>query len=823
MLGLAGTDPNQLAGTHHNQLEDDQLEDVQPHAIERNGEFARGLREISPIAAPRRATSNPVPSLQRVYHSDQSTQTQVTPRLLWFKLRRAMPRFLPPLPVLLPTFLALGLLFSPTWGILDYHASLALAPLMGLCALQLAGKKQDSWRHLALLGLLPLLILLLASLWLPNCNRLYGLGFYALGPLSSLLVGLGYGRLGLLIWPAQPLRLAYALALLSTLVPLAHFLLQPQVFAYHGLVGYVAGALYEDAVAIQTPYLLFRLFDILLWLPVIFLPRPRWTLGLGLAQLALAVTLFFAANTQEWRIQTTEIQQTLRREVQHDQQFVAHLPDTLLVDHNLALWIRDIAFRYAELQDAFGTRPQQPIDLYFYRDAGQKQRLMGANRVDMAKPWLRQVHMVLPEFGSTTLTHELAHVFAAQWAQTPLGIPLRHALIPDAVAIEGLAVAMEWPVRGNLDPHQWTRAMRMHKLAPTPTQLWSLTGFLGQQSDRAYTVAGSFLRWLGQTRGWPQVARVYAGEPLEEVTGQPLKSLELEWNRFVDDENLHPLTELDLARAQLRFARPGLFEKPCALEIGRSCQRADRLAALGKPNRAVAVRKKLLTALEKWIDRGMDDPDLHLDLADDLAQSGNLQAALEELTELRARTGQHRLHPLLLALVESAQADLLWRQGKIGEAEAIWRDLLRQPLAEPQLRTLEVKLHFSRIGVAKNAMENLWLTGQKPQPGGTDPLLEALFLALPEDAIAQSLWARRLLVRGEVGKALQMLENSALHLEVPYTARESARQLVWRQILDPQLQAVTVLTRMLAESAVPPATREEWLRREAFNRSRAIP
>ena len=68
--------------------------------------------------------------------------------------------------------------------------------------------------------------------------------------------------------------------------------------------------------------------------------------------------------------------------------------------------------------------------------------------------------MVLPEFGASVLKHELAHVFAAGLTDSPLGVPLRHGLVPDALLIEGVAMAAEWPLHEGLDLHQWAAAMR---------------------------------------------------------------------------------------------------------------------------------------------------------------------------------------------------------------------------------------------------------------------------------------------------------------------------------------------------------------------------
>ena len=131
------------------------------------------------------------------------------------------------LPILLPTLLAAALLTSPTWGALDYHASLALAPVVGLGAMTLALQPLPLLRRVGWTVALPLLVLLAGSLFVPNCNRVYGLEFYALGPLCSAFVGIGWARLGQLLLPRHAAKLAWTGALL----PLPDVTLKPPKFS----------------------------------------------------------------------------------------------------------------------------------------------------------------------------------------------------------------------------------------------------------------------------------------------------------------------------------------------------------------------------------------------------------------------------------------------------------------------------------------------------------------------------------------------------------------------------------------------------------------
>src|SRR5690606_36972577 len=104
------------------------------------------------------------------------------------------------------------------------------------------------------------------------------------------------------------------------------------------------------------------------------------------------------------------------------------------------------------------------------------------------------------------LRHELAHVVAGEFGDPLFGVAARRVLgLPLAFnvgLIEGIAVAADWPdhfVRP-LTPHQSVKAMLELGVAPPVEKLLS-TGFFQFSAARSYTVAGSFLRFLLETRG----------------------------------------------------------------------------------------------------------------------------------------------------------------------------------------------------------------------------------------------------------------------------------------------------------------------------------
>lgn len=708
-----------------------------------------------------------------------------------------MWRALPAWPALVPTLVALVLITIPGLGTLDYHACLILAPIVGLCAGHLVLRGPARLTDWLALVLAPLAALWFAAYWLPNCNLLYGSWFYVLGPGCSALVGAAWGRLAswLPVGPWLRVGAFWLLVLLSLVRPALHFYWNPQVFAFHGLVGWLAGALYEDAVTVRWPYIAYRLLDVAVWGPLLALPSPPLAAlrTSAHARLLLALVIVAAvvselrAGPERWRVTTTQIAaEALPVQVRVPAEggvpaLVLHLPAGPRWTWARTLLAEDVAFRAWQLRRWFGKAPTATIDVFLYPDADSKRDWMGAERVDMAKPWLRQVHMALPEYGASVLAHELAHVFASVAAPPPFAVPLRHGLIPDAVLIEGVAVAAEWPVRGGLDPHQQARAMRLLGLAPDLRTLFSPVGFFGQSSDRAYTLAGSFLRWLATTHGMPAVLRLYETADVEVATHLSLDELTLAWGVFVDDPRLHPLAAADIDRARARFERPGLFAQPCALEVGRCEVRAHQFWRTGRDLRAHAAWKSLVERVAA-ASGGAVAPDLTQAWAVSRFRAGETESALALLDQLAAlpeattKTTGPALNRLQRAQVWLLRGDLRLQAGDLAGALADWRDAAGLPVGEGTLRLLEVKRALLAQPDDLQFVQRVLAAGGPPIDA--ERMIDEFHASRPDQPVAAYLWARMHLLRDRPEEAAAVLHKTWPQLEkLTWTGRETARLL----------------------------------------------
>ncbi|MCA9670099.1 MAG: hypothetical protein KC503_31100 [Myxococcales bacterium] len=538
---------------------------------------------------------------------------------------------------------------------------------------------------LALL-VLPLLIVTINAARVRTCDPLPGLLFLALMPLLGALAGAALGVIVALLLPRPALASALSLLLLlgSVGVSLWRFYATPAVFAYDPFVGYFPGAIYDPDVAVRAPLLWYRLHTTMWVAGALLLAarqldpaalRLRWRplpaarswrlLGASLLALGLAATLFALRGRLAFAPDGADIRRELGG-ARHTEHFDIHFPrslspsvvDALVADHEL---------RYAQLSALMKLRPPR-IRSYVFASAEQKRRLMGAARTLIAKPWRREIYLTRSRFPQRALRHELAHIFAADWGDGLLGIALGTARflgfipvpVPNMGLVEGLAVAAEWPAAGESTPHQQALALVKLELAPPLRRLFGI-GFYGFAGGRSYTYAGSFIRWLADTRGWPLVSKLYrSGGDFAGVYRRPLAKLAAEWRQFLRTKITLPDAQLQLARE--RFRQPGIFRRACPLVIANLRGDAADLEQKGQLRQATAVRERICR-----FEPG--DPGNLFALMETLANAGETARALATAKRI---LGHRSTSKPLARKVHELSGDLQWLDGHEDQATAAY-------------------------------------------------------------------------------------------------------------------------------------------------------
>ncbi|MET0342789.1 MAG: hypothetical protein ABW252_17410 [Polyangiales bacterium] len=544
--------------------------------------------------------------------------------------------------------------------------------------------------------LVPVVLIALNSLRGKACDPLSGLRFIALGPLcgTSLAAVLGTGIGSTLERGKLPIVLAALLPLFEVARATYDFIGSPTIFAFAHFAGYFPGTFYDRQVDVPAAWLTHRLLGLAIAVGVWALlsagrdpdsgrvaaarlaTRPLAVLMAALLAVA-SIAMVRDAHARAHASRSASITERLGQVVE-TKRCRAVVPREL-PRGDAARLAEDCEFRITQIERLLAVQERERITAFFFRSPQEKRQLMGAARVYIAKPWRREVYLQLGDHPHPVLAHELGHVVARHASRGPFGVPGRlFGLIPEPTLVEGMAVALEPHARDELTPHQWAKAAHAEKLAPPLASLLGAS-FFGTNQALAYTLAGSFLRYVLDTKGPAVVRKVYALGSVEDALGQPFATLERDWKTFLATVPLPPRAA---ALARLKFERAGVFSQVCPhqieeLENGLSAAlgAGDLPGAAGKCREVLAVDPR--------------NTGTRATLAGVLARSGDERAATAELSKLEAPP---RAPTPTIARARMALADAAFARGQLTEAEAGYRALLDAPQPEAELRQLDVRL-----------------------------------------------------------------------------------------------------------------------------------
>ena len=645
------------------------------------------------------------------------------------------------------------------------------------------------WNAAALL--LPIGVILLNGLRRPVCDPLSGLLLVLLLPLPTALLAAALGFAAAALAPRRAwllCTLAFKAALAQALWPI---LLGPQVFAFDHLGGMYPGPIYDEAIGATPALWAFRACTL------------AWTVaaaGLGLFALARraqraederpppsppdlagrrerasshrlalallvggglpAAALSLSAERLHWQASAAQLDAELGGRLEGER-VVLHFPREKAEAEQQRLLV-DCEASAQEVLEFLGTPGAKParVDVFLFRSAEEKRRLVGAAETSFTKPWLRQVHTNDATAPHPIVRHELAHALGADASRTLFGVPGRLlGLVPDMAFIEGFAVAADWPV-GESTVDEETAALRKLGKLPDLAQLFATGRFYGEAGPSAYTTAGSLIRLLWRTRG-PDALRAAYGSPEGLSALGPIAGLAREHAAFLDSVIV---PESVLALAALRFSQPAILRKRCAHEVAE-LQRSAGLAAQRGDSRAAAQLWRQCSALEP------DDPGPLLAERRALAQAGDAVGASRAEA---AALAHPKLSPPQRAQLLTELGDAAWKRGDAGAADARYAQAAALPQTEGQRRALQAR-RFALAEPARWPAVRRLLTDGDSGPE-TWLLLRDLDLARPGEGFAAYLLAKQAQNRGAWETCLRFAGAAAERpLPGPFFATELRR------------------------------------------------
>lgn len=485
---------------------------------------------------------------------------------------------------------------------------------------------------------------------------------------------------------ARPGRSAYAVALTVVAVSYAATLLflatHPAITAYNGFFGYFAGSIYDEALQPVATHAWFRAYTLsaaVAAVGFVVLRGAHRTQDRALFLLAAAIAMTLFAYRGELGLERDRafVERALggRMETAHFEIFF----DAGAFDERARkLLASDHEARFEEVRRMLGvTVPAQKLRSFVYANREQKGALMGARNTLFAKVWLGEMQLLWGGIGDGMLAHELTHLMLAQSAGNWTGLPTRFGLPLNGV-LEGAANAVEWSAEER-DDHAWSAAIvRLGKGVPV-AELMTPTGFWSRSGDTVYTLSGSFIRWLIETRGAAAFLSVYrSGDPVF-AYGAEWASLESGWRAFL---SAYPLRAEELDAASFRFDRPSVFEKRCARTIASRFDEASSHLTEGSVAAATKCLEQILA----------DDP-------------SNLLYKMRVAGLLRRAGAEQRAEALVLEVAEDGRAtraqrgeakrtagDLAWARGETVAAQHLFAEALALTPGSGGQRALGVRL-----------------------------------------------------------------------------------------------------------------------------------
>jgi hypothetical protein len=609
--------------------------------------------------------------------------------------------------------------------------------------------------------LIPLLLSLVNALRVRNCNLQAGLAFFALLPVCTGAYAAGAGAVVASFVRGRGGRaLAFAVPFLSVVWALWRLYRDPAVFAFDPFAGYFPGPIYDEALRPPLRLVWYRLANAT-WLgaavattdwlcrgstegarqPARDLLKPR--LALVVLLLIGSLAWYEARGALGFHVQRADLAKLLARETRSEH-FVLRSDRTAESDADIALAMQDLEFRYFQLHKLLAVEPRLPVRVYRFPSALAKKDAVGAATTLFARPWSSEIFVQADRFPAQRLRHELAHVFASAFGDPLFGVSLAwhfHGPIPwptlASGLVEGLAEAADFDnPDGRATTHEEAAAMFALGLAPDLRRSLG-SGFTFESGPRAYTIVGSFCRYLLETYGADKLRALYrsAGD-FPGVYGRALPSLESEWRAFLARLPADPNSRAD---AEETFRRPAIFQKACARELAARVSEAHSLWGTA-PTEAIALLAS--TCIDD-----PNEPTYRLDLAEAQVAAGQSEEALATLTEARATGALTR--PLRVRAA-NLQATILFNAERFDDVPAVLAEVEKLATDDADARNVEAKQRALRDEVAQKTLGRVLFGDEHGRP--LDARLVVYLLTefahqFPDEALGPYLVGRQLVAR----------------------------------------------------------------------------
>jgi len=621
--------------------------------------------------------------------------------------------------------------------------------------------------------------LIVAALLTPPCAPLAGASFFILLPWVSAAYSAAWGLAfaGVLQRP-RPAQVLVILFALSTLALSGlQFVAQPTVWFYNPFFGHFPGPIYDEAAQPTLALLAYRVGNLAAALLIVFLLSTYW--GWRLRRLGkqiqprlmtVAMVVFLLATiigidrgrfALGFDMDEAHLLKKLDGYVRTEH-FDIHYPRRDDIERQSEMIALDHEFRFDQIEREFGIEYPHRITSFIYADEEMKKKLIGAGGTEYADCAKHYMHLNFERLPIEILHHEMIHVMLSDHGLPVFGFSAK------VVITEGMAVAVGGPLHWDMDLDVWAAGMKAIDRLPRIKKIMGLQ-FWRESGGRAYTAAGSFIRFLmRQPNGTARLLAAYAKGDLAKQFGRPLAELEKEWRDYLTTVETR-LTEQQIERARYRFGFQSIFEMRCPREVGRLLNLADE-----------RTRKRYYLQADSLFERAAeldrDNVRLARNRLEPLLLAGRHESAAQ-MAELIAKAQGTPDNPALdrrgnivgsQVIAQRAQsilAALAWARGDDETAAAIYRAIRDGELSNPLTREAACALYAMERPELAPAVRSLLTDFRNPRAGEW-ALAEGL-RAHPGDPVLLYLTARVMFGDQAYAPAIATMQR-ALALGLPH-------------------------------------------------------
>ncbi len=526
-----------------------------------------------------------------------------------------------------------------------------------------------------MLLLIPLAVISANALVVKNCSFTQGLAYYFLLPVCTMMFSVALAMLIRLFTKYSRLFFSFTVLLVLSQILFITYT-EPQLFSYNFILGYFPGITYDEQLSDLTMLVLFREFTLLAALLCfvlfflfvgakkkyrwgIFFPvriairqgdRMLWSV-VALASFTLAFG-HFSRHSLHIMHTAEDIQQGLGKRTESEHFIFYYSKDSYSAEQARVIKA-EAEFHYRKVIERLHERlpEKKKISLYIYPSSAAKKTYIGTANTNIAKPWRREIHLTADSF-EETFRHELVHVVAGNF-----GLPIVNASARMAMN-EGVAVAIDWS-NETFSPHTYCAALLRDSAMSSIEPLFSYTGFATQHSTLAYTVAGSFSKYIIDKHGIELFKKVFATGNFMTAYGTSLSSLVGEWKQFLATIDC---SAIPVSTVRTMFLQQSIFRKTCA-----------RVTAQRNANALQAIRVKNYVQAEQEFSASFDDAPTAFALRG-VMQSLLAQKKYDEAIQRYNQLDKHSMlkeNPVILLLL----GDALWGAGKNSEAQIMYSEI----------------------------------------------------------------------------------------------------------------------------------------------------